>query len=154
MTDCCKCAKFGTCLFARISSFGLEGIAQKLAERRGLTLDHARQWIAHVGLDTPMETIDGDPEIVKGARDALSEGAIKLVDELRLTIEYYGRQEGALPIDGLVVCGPGTTIPGLLERLAHDLGQRCEVGRPRPLTGLDDTTAARLTLAYGLGLEG
>jgi type IV pilus assembly protein PilM len=141
------------CLFTRISSYGLEGIAQKLAERRELTLDHARQWLSHVGIDRPLQSIDGDPEIVKAARDALSEGAVRLVDELRLTMEYYGRQEGAVAIDGLVVCGPGTTVPGLIERLASELGQRCEVGRPMPLAGLDESTAARLTLAYGLALE-
>ena len=141
------------CLFTRISPFGIEGIAQKLAERRGLTLEHARQWLGHVGLERPAETVEGDPEIVAAARQALSEGAAKLVDELRLTMEYYSRQEDAVVIDGLVVCGPGTTIPGLLEGLASDLGQRCEVGRPHPLTGLDDATAARLTLAYGLALE-
>ncbi len=141
------------CLFTRISPFGLEGIAQKLAERRGLTLEHARQWLGHVGLDRPLETVEGDPEIVKGAREALSEGAVKLADELRMTTEYYARQDRSVPIDGLVVCGPGTTVPGLLERLARDLGLRCEVGRPRPLAGLDEATAARLTLAYGLALE-
>lgn len=141
------------CLFTRISSFGIEGIAQKLAERRGLTLEHARQWLSHVGLESPVETIDGDPEIVKAAREALSEGSVRLVDELRVTLEYYSSQEGSVPIDGLVACGPGTTVPGLIERLARDLGHRCEVGRPHPLSGLDDATAARLTLAYGLALE-
>jgi type IV pilus assembly protein PilM len=141
------------CLFTRISSFGIEGIAQKLAERRGLTLEHARQWLSHVGLESPVESIEGDPEIIKAAREALSEGSVRLVDELRVTLEYYASQEGSVPIDGLVACGPGTTVPGLVERLARDLGHRCEVGRPQPLGGLDDATAARLTLAYGLALE-
>jgi type IV pilus assembly protein PilM len=141
------------CLFTRISPFGIEGIAQKLAERRGLTLEHARQWLGHVGLERPVQTVEGDPEIVNAARQALSDGAAKLVDEIRLTTEYYSRQEDSVPIDGLVACGPGTTLSGLLERLARELGQRCEVARPHALTGLDDATAARLTLAYGLALE-
>lgn len=146
-------ARGSTCLFTRISPFGIEGIAQKLAERRQLTLEHARQWLTHVGLETSVERIDGDPEIVAAARDSLAEGASRLVDELRLSLDYYGAQEGAVPVEGVVACGPGTTIPGLTERLQRDLGQRFEVGRPGALTHLDDTTAARLTVSFGLGLE-
>ena len=146
-------ARDSTCLFTRISPFGLEGIAQKLAERRKLTLEHARQWLVHVGLETPVETIDGDPEIVSAARDSLAEGASRLVDELRLSLEYYDAQADAVPVDGVVACGPGTTIPGLTERLQRDLGQRFEIGRPLALAHLDDATAARLTVSFGLGLE-
>jgi type IV pilus assembly protein PilM len=143
-----------TCVFTRISPFGLEGMAQKLAERRGLTLEHARQWLGHVGLEQPVQSIEGDPEHVLATREALLQGAGKLVDELRMTLDYYAGQEGALPIECIVACGPGTSVPGLLERLARDLGRRCEVGRPAPLAGLDQATAARLTLPYGLALEG
>ncbi len=142
-----------TCLFTRISPFGVEGIAQKLAERRQLTLEHARQWLTHVGLETSLETIEGDPEIVAAARDSLAEGTGRLVDELRLSLDYYGAQEDAVPVDGVVACGPGTTIPGLTERLQRDLGQRFEVARPQALAHLDDATAARLTVSFGLGLE-
>ncbi len=145
-------ARGSSCLFTRVSPFGVEGIAQKLAERRRLTLEHARQWLVHVGLDNPVDGIEGDRETVSAARDSLAEGAARLVDELRLSLEYYAAQEGAIPIEGIVACGPGTTIPGLLRRLQHDLGQRFEVGRPRALAHLDDATSARLTLSLGLAL--
>jgi type IV pilus assembly protein PilM len=146
-------ARGSTCLFTRVSSFGVEGIAQKLAERRQLTLEHARQWLVHVGLERPAESVDGDPETVAATRDALVEGAAKLVDELRLSLEFYAAQEGAAPVEGVVVCGPGTTIAGLAERLQRDLGQRFEIGRPSALAHLADAEAARLTLSYGLALE-
>ena len=146
-------ARDSTCLFTRISPFGIEGIAQKLAERRELTLEHARQWLVHVGLDKPLEQTEGDGATVSAARDSLAEGAARLVDELRLSLEYYAAQEGAVPVDGVVACGPGTTIPGLARRLQRDLGQRLEVGRPRALSHLDGPTAARLTLSLGLALE-
>ena len=61
-------ARDTTCLFSRVSFFGIEGIAQRLSERRGLTLEHSRQWLTYVGLDAPLETIEGDPEIVAAAR--------------------------------------------------------------------------------------
>ena len=142
-----------TCVFSRISPVGIEGIAQKLAERRQLTLEHSRQWLVHVGLEQALEGIDGDGEIVSAARDSLVEGSSRLVDELRLSLDYYAAQDGAVPVDGVVACGPGTTIPGLAERLQRDLGQRFEIGRPQALAHLDDPTAARLTVSFGLGLE-
>ena len=144
----------GACLFTRVSSFGIEGIAQRLAERRELTLEHARQWLIHVGLDRPVEGVEGDPEIVSAARTALSEGVAKLAGELRLSLEYYGSQEGAVAIEDIVVCGAGTSIPGLAEGLERELGLAIRVGRPAALNELDDPTAARLTLSYGLALEG
>jgi type IV pilus assembly protein PilM len=146
-------ARGSACLFTRVSPFGVEGIAQKLAERRQLTLDHARQWLVHVGMEKPVEGIDGDAETISAARDSLAEGAARLVDELRLSLEYYAAQEGAVPIEGIVACGPGTTIPGLTERLQRDLGQQFQIGRPQALAHLDDPTAARLTLSFGLALE-
>jgi type IV pilus assembly protein PilM len=146
-------ARGSACLFTRISPFGIEGIAQKLAERRSLSLDHARQWLTHVGLETPVEGLEGDPDIIAAARESLAEGAGRLVDELRLSLEYYAAQEESVPVDGVVVCGPGTTVPGLTERLQRDLGQRFEIGRPQALAHLDGDTAARLTVSFGLGLE-
>jgi type IV pilus assembly protein PilM len=146
-------ARGAVCLFTRVSPFGVEGIAQKLAERRQLTVEHARQWLVHVGMDKAIEEIEGESETVAAARDALAEGASRLVDELRLSLEYYAAQEDAVAIEGIVACGPGTMIPGLTERLQRDLGQRFEIGRPRALGHLDDATAARLTLSFGLALE-
>ena len=63
-------ARGSTCLFTRVSSFGVEGIAQKLAERRQLTLEHARQWLVHVGLEQPIEQIEGDRETSRRPRGA------------------------------------------------------------------------------------
>jgi type IV pilus assembly protein PilM len=145
-------ARGGTCLFTRVSPFGVEGIAQKLAERRRLSLEHARQWLVHVGLEQPIEEVEGDDKTISAARDALAEGAARLVDELRLSLEYYAAQEGAMRIEGIVACGPGTTIPGLTQRLQRDLGQRFEIGRPRALAHLDEAAATRLTLSFGLAL--
>jgi type IV pilus assembly protein PilM len=147
-------AQGSSCLFTRISPFGVEGVAQRLAERRQLSLEHARQWLAHVGLEQPVDDVEGDPEIVAAARAVLEEGARKLSDELRLSLEYYGAQDGAVAVEGVVACGPGTTIPGLVERLQADVGRPFAIGRPDALAPLDDTAAARLTLSYGLALEG
>jgi type IV pilus assembly protein PilM len=142
-----------TCLFTRTSPFGMEGIAQKLSERRHLTLEHSRQWLAHVGLQADGPEVDGDPEIVGAARETLLDGAKRLADELRLSLQYYGAQEHALVIERVVVCGPGTTIPGLVDRLQTDLGLPFAIGGPTSLATLGEAERARLTVSYGLALE-
>jgi len=145
-------ARGTTCLFTRISSVGVEGIAERLAERRRLTLEQARQWLGNVGLDRPTNEIEGDRETVEAAREVLADGVSKLANELRLSLDFYGAQEGAIPIQGVMACGPGGTIPGLTDRLQQELDQPFEVGRPRTLDHLDPQAAARLTVAYGLAL--
>jgi type IV pilus assembly protein PilM len=141
------------CLFTRVSPFGIEGIAQRLAERRELTLEHARQWLAHVGLAELVESIDGDAEVVGATREVLEEGVAKLADEIRLSLDYYGGQEGAVAIEGVVICGAGSVVPGIDEHLEQHLGYQVRVGRPPALAGLDAAEAARLTVPYGLALE-
>ena len=146
-------ARGSTCLFTRIASFGVEGIAQKLAERRRLTVDHSREWLNHVGLEQPVEAIEGDPEHVSAARECLGDGAARLADELRVSMDYYAAQEGAVPVEGIVVCGPGTQIPGLVERLQRSLGHAFSIAKPQALGHLDEAAAVRQTLSFGLALE-
>jgi type IV pilus assembly protein PilM len=142
-----------TCLFTRVSTFGMEGIAQRLAERRELTLEHARQWLQHVGLTADPESIDGDPEIVAATREVLVEGVRKLADELRLSLDYYGTQDGAVAVEEIVFCGPGTMVEGLTEAVSAETGYAMRTARPTSLSEMPDADAARLTLAFGLGLE-
>jgi type IV pilus assembly protein PilM len=146
-------AKGRACLFTRVAPAGLEGIATNLSSNTGLTLEHARMWIDHVGLGQPLEAIQGDPAVVSSARSALEVGASSLEDELRLSLEFYGTQEGAVPVERVVLSGPGSAIPGLPERIEASLGLPFEIGRPMALSGLDTPSAARLTLSYGLALD-
>jgi type IV pilus assembly protein PilM len=146
-------ARGSSCLFTRIASFGVEGIAQKLAERRRLTVEHSRQWLIHVGLEQPVEAIEGEPEHVSAARECLGDGAGRLADELRATMDYYAAQEGSVAVEDIVVCGPGTRIPGLVERLQRSLGHAFTVATPSALGHLDQESAVRRTLSFGLALE-
>lgn len=141
------------CLFTRVATFGVEGIAQRLAERRDLTVDWARRWLVHVGLEANVATITGEPEIVAAAREVLSEGASRLADELRLSLDYYAAQDGALPIASILASGPGTAIPGLVGQLESLVGRPLTVARPAALDGLDPVSAARLTVPFGMALE-
>jgi type IV pilus assembly protein PilM len=146
-------AKGQSCLFTRVAQVGVEGIATDLAGSTGLALEHARLWLAHVGLTQPVEQIEGDPNLIGWVRDALERGASSLLDEMRLSLDFYGAQEGAFPVERIVLSGPGSAIPGLAERMEPTLGLPIELGRPPVLAGLDPAAAARLTLSYGLALE-
>jgi type IV pilus assembly protein PilM len=141
------------CLFSRVTQFSVGGIAEELAADTGLTLEHAEQWLVFTGTDTPLEQVEGDPDAAAAARAALDANLGRLADEIRLSLDYYGAQEGAVPIGGVVLTGWGSAIPGLPERLAVALGREVSVRRPPLLSGLTDAEAARLTLPYGLSLE-
>jgi type IV pilus assembly protein PilM len=147
-------ARGNACIFTRVSHAGLEAISARLAATRGLPPEHTAQWLSHVGLEAPVEQIEGEAETVAEARRSLEEGATALIDELRLSLDYYGAQEGALPVDRIVLCGPGSAIPGLAARMEVALASSIAVARPPALASFDDAAAARLTLPFGLALEG
>jgi type IV pilus assembly protein PilM len=146
-------ARRKACLFTRVSHAGLESVTSRLAAARGLSAEHAAQWLTHVGLEQPLEAIEGDPGIVAEARRALEEGVTALADELRLSLDYYGAQEAVLPVEQILLCGPGSAIAGLAQRIEEGLGFPISPARPPALAGLDEVSAARLTLPYGLALE-
>jgi len=146
-------AKGRSCLFTRVAPTGIEGIATELAASTGLAQEHARLWLTHVGLEQPLEAIEGDPNLIAQVREALERGASSLLDEVRLSLDFYGAQEGAFPVERIVLSGPGSAIAGISERMSPVLGLPVELGRPAVLDGLDPSAAARLTLSYGLALE-
>jgi type IV pilus assembly protein PilM len=146
-------AKRRSCLFTRVSPAGLDDIASQLAAATGLSEEHAGMWLAHVGLAAPVETIEGDPAVIGQARAALERGASAVLDEVRLSLDFYGNQEAAVPVERIVLSGQGSAIPGFAERMAPVLGLPISVGRPEALAGADAVSAARLTVPYGLALE-
>jgi type IV pilus assembly protein PilM len=146
-------ARGRACLFTRVSNLGLEAIVGRLAAETGLSVEHAAQWLNHVGLETPLEEIEGDPEVLGAARRTLEQGVTGLVDELRLSLDYYGAQESALPVEQIVLCGQGSAVAGLGEQMQESLGLPIAVSRPPALAEHDEVSAARLTLPYGLALD-
>jgi type IV pilus assembly protein PilM len=147
-------ARGRSCLFTRVSGIGMEAIVARLSGERGLSPEHAEQWLLFVGLEAPVAEIQGDPEVVAAARRVMEEGVAGLVDELRLSIDYYRALESAVPVSRIVLCGTGSAIRGLATTMEAQVGLPISAPRPAALGGLDDVTAARLVLPMGLGLEG
>ena len=146
------------CVFNRVLPNGVESMAATLAERRGLTLDHARQWLRHVGLDRDVETIEGEREIVQEARTVLERGAGRIADDVRLSLEYYqAAVADARRVERMVMAGPGIAIEGLPRAVEAQLGLPVV---PRSLGSievnpgaLDGVDASQLTVAAGLALD-
>jgi type IV pilus assembly protein PilM len=144
-----------TCAFTRVVASGTESMATELAERRGLTLEHAHQWLEHVGLLVPTDDIDGDPEIVTEARSVVTDGVRRIADEVRNSLDYYVMQEGAIAVQGAVLTGPAVAIPGFSEQLGGSLSLPLEVrvvseGRAG---GLGGAQAGQLSVAAGLTVD-
>jgi len=146
-------ARGRACLFTRVSHSGLEALAERLAATRQLSFEHATQWLYHVGLERPLEQIEGDPEVVAEARRALEEGVVSLVDDLRLSLDYYSAQDAAVPVERIVLSGPGSVIAGFAAGIERGLGMQVLPQQPPELGGFDPVSAARLTLPFGLALE-
>jgi type IV pilus assembly protein PilM len=146
-------ARGNACLFTRVVPFGIEPIARGLAERAGISLDEANEWLLDVGLDEPVDEFGDQQELAASTREALGQGATKLIDELRLSLDFYATQEGAPPIERVLLCGPGLAIQGLPERIETGLGLALEARTPPALSNLDIEDAARLTVSYGLALS-
>ncbi len=144
-----------TCVFTRVATHGTEAMAGELAERRGLTLEHAHGWLKHIGLLMPVDDIDGDREIIVEARTVLGEGVRRIVDDVRNSLDFYTMQPGAAAVGRVVLTGPAVSIPGFSEQLDHGLSLPLEVGvvsegRPGAFGKVD---AGNLAVAAGLTLE-
>ena len=83
------------CLFTRAASGGLDAMLQTLCERRGLTVEHARGWMQHVGLVTPIDQVEGEAELVAFIRQTLEDGVHTIADTVRNSLNFYRMQESA-----------------------------------------------------------
>jgi type IV pilus assembly protein PilM len=144
-----------TCVFTRTIAHGTESVAGELAERRELTLQHARQWLQHVGLEEPVDEIEGDREIVLEARAVLSDAVRRIGAEIRNSLDFHLMQEGSTAVDQVVVTGPAVTISGFSEQLGEQVGIPLEVGLVPSASddGVAGAEAARFAVAAGLTVE-
>jgi type IV pilus assembly protein PilM len=144
-----------TCVFTRTIAHGTESIATELAERRALTLEHARQWLRHVGLLEPVGEIDGDAEIVAEARAVLSDAVRRIGAEIRNSLDFHLMQAGSTAVERVVLSGPAVALQGFSDQLAEQIGLPLEIGtvneaEPGGLAGAD---AATFAVAAGLTVE-
>jgi type IV pilus assembly protein PilM len=147
-------ANHSGCLFTRAAAGGLSAIVATLAERRSLTLEHARMWLGHVGLVEPLASIEGDADLVAATRTTLEEGVHQLADTVRNSLNFYRMQDNAETVERALLTGPAVSIPGFAEALATQLSLPVQVAVAATDDSLEgDVDAGRLTVAAGLAVE-
>jgi type IV pilus assembly protein PilM len=144
-----------TCVFTRVIPYGIESVAAELAEHRALTLDHAHGWLKHVGMLSPVDDLDGDSEIILAARSVLTDGARRIGDEVRNSLDFHAMQEGSTTVERAVLSGPAVAIPGFPEHIGQQIGLTVDVGlvTEGKAGGFGGIDAGRLAVAAGLAVE-
>lgn len=146
----------GVCVFTRVTGAGLERMGIELAERRSLTLEHARMWLRHVGFEQDLGAIEGDPEVIADARKILVDGTRKLATEVRASLEFHHSQAAAGDDDiaRAVLTGVAASVPGFAKALSDELGmpvQTRSVGASDQLAATTDLGG--MTVAAGLAVQ-
>ena len=146
----------GICTFTRVAGSGLESLPVELGERRELTLEHARMWLHHVGLDADVDTIDGEPAIVADARAVLTGGVRRIAAEVRASLDFHeGHVEDGTGVRRVVLTGPAVAVAGFATALEAELGLEVHervVGATKDMQ-LGALDAACLSVAAGLAVE-
>lgn len=141
----------GNCLFTRTSGGGLEAMAIDLAERQALTLQHARAWLRHVGLEEPVEEIEGDQAIVADARAVLIDGTRRVATDVRASLDFHHAQSAGGPaVERMLLTGPAVAVSGFAAGLERELGLPVE---SRVMPSSADGAVERLSIAAGLAVE-
>lgn len=144
-------AEGSACLFTRVLGGGLDSLAIELAERRGLTLEHARGWLSHVGLERDLAELEGDDAIIADARTVLAEGVARIAADVRGSLDFHHSQGGDTGVARAVLTGPAAAISGFAAALAAELGMPVQAGVVAGVpAGLE---AERMTVAAGLAVE-
>lgn len=146
------------CKFTRATPNGYEAMLARLRERVNLTRDHAQMWADYVGLSAPLQSLQGEPDVIQATREELLAVVEQLSNDVTAAIDFHTAQETTAYVSRILLSGPGSSIPGLAENLAARTGLSVEI--PSPLGALDVSSIEgsgiderRLTLAAGLALE-
>jgi type IV pilus assembly protein PilM len=141
-----------TCLFTRTTPVGIESMAETLAQRCSLTIEHARQWMTHVGVQAPLEDVAGDTAVVEATRAVLEEAVHAIADGVRNSLNFYRTQEQATRVERVVVSGPAIAIPGF----ADEVGRALRMPVTTAVVAADEAVEAdvtRLAVAAGLAID-
>jgi len=136
-----------------------EGVAPPLVPfEDGQETPRAARVICHLGGVSNLAIALGDSclfcRTLSTSFDAAGAGA-QIANDIRLSIDYYMGQPGALPVGDVLLSGEGARDEALVADLAGQLG--IPVSAARPLGSLDSTGIAdgdvhRYTVAAGLAM--
>jgi type IV pilus assembly protein PilM len=149
----------GEPLLVRAASAGSEAIAAGLAERAQIAHEAARERVAAVGVGRraapgAAET-DGD-NLDFAAALQVREGLRRIVAEIQSSRGFYSARPDARPIGAVVLTGPMTTWPGVVDALTRELHLPVLLAGRDGWPELEDRSIPpeRLDIAVGLASAG
>ena len=116
--------------FVRILLMGGQDVTDAVADRLGVTMEHAeglKQQYAHAG--------PGGEELATVVQ-TVTTIAQDFVDEIRGSLDYYGASNPGAPVERIVLSGGGSRLDGLVERL--------QTSTRLPVVGGDPLSALRV----------
>ncbi len=144
----------GLPLFVRILSSGGSLITELLVERLGMPVEEAEEAKATIGI--PEDYLDA---LADDTARLIAEGANRLVQDIRSSLDYYQSQEAARSVGKAVLTGGASLLPNFRERLADSIGVPVELGHPIERMkvgnvglGPDEVERAEPFLAVAVGL--
>jgi type IV pilus assembly protein PilM len=110
--------------FVRILLMGGGGITDSLVTGLGLEHDEAEDLKARTGISDDYALNEGD------AGALITERALRFVDEIRGSLDYYSAQSDAVPVRRAIISGGASQLPNLRERLSETLRMPVDRGHP------------------------
>jgi type IV pilus assembly protein PilM len=114
--------------FVRILLMGGGGITDQLTSALGMSWEDAEDLKARTGI--------ADDYAFGGADEAsgiITERAVRFVDEIRGSMDYYNAQGAVVPVRRAVISGGASQLPNLRERLSEVLRMPVDRGHPMQL---------------------
>jgi type IV pilus assembly protein PilM len=149
-----------TCQFTRVLEWGTANVDIALCRALKVPAEQGVEARRAVSLEEhdPGYSAGGVGMSAMSPADIVRRELQTLERELVSSIRFYGSQEGAAPVRGLVVSGGLVDIPGFAERLSTDLGVPVTAADPFgrvELTGevVRPASSSGLLVAVGLGIE-
>ncbi len=111
--------------FVRILLMGGGSITDSIVSALGVDYEEAEDIKARTGLSDEYGFSDED----EGAQ-VITERALRFVDEIRGSLDYYSAQTDAVPVRRAILSGGASQLPNLRERLSETLRMPVDRGHP------------------------
>ena len=111
--------------FVRILLMGGGSITDSLVSALGVDYEEAEDVKARTGLSDEYGFNDADE-----ASRLITERALRFVDEIRGSLDYYSAQTDAVPVRRAILSGGASQLPNLRERLSETLRMPVDRGHP------------------------
>ena len=141
--------------FVRILLMGGASITDSLVTAMGVDYEEAEDLKARTGLTDEYGFDDDD------AARMITERALRFVDEIRGSLDYYSAQTDSVPVRRAILSGGASQLPNLRERLSETLRMPVDRGHPMQDLKIGNVGLASeqlieaepyLTVAIGLAL--